>query len=159
MFILFLSSCGGDSRYLAAYEPVAPILGPDEAYLLENVMKPRVIISEHIEDDLKIFTDQNYIVLGKSFFSGPIEDIDDAIDLGKDLKVTHVLLSSEYSYSGSKKAHKFISGHHYSLIGFENFRGYRRPLYDRMPDVASIPYKKEVPIFKQQAFYLVKLKD
>jgi hypothetical protein len=52
-------------------------------------------------------TDNNFAVVGKSIFSGPPEDFNEAIKIGKDLKVTHVLLSSNYVYSVTKKTWKY----------------------------------------------------
>lgn len=159
IFTLLITGCASDSRYLTAYQPIGANVGPSDAYLLDAGVSPRLVFTENFEDDLKIFTDQDYGVVGQSYFTGPLEGIDDAAQLGTDLKVTHVLLSAEFAYSGSKKAYKFKSGHYYMPSGVNYDYGYRRTTYDRMPDIQSIPYRKEVQIYKQQAVYLVKLKD
>lgn len=69
---------------------------------------PRVLFIKSFDVDLKILTDNNFAVVGKSIFSGPPEDFNEAIKIGKDLKVTHVLLLSNYVYSSTKKSTEIL---------------------------------------------------
>ena len=119
---------------------------------------PRVLFTKSFDDDLKILTDDNFAVVGKSNFSGPPEDFYEAIKIGKDLKVTHVLLSSNYIYSGTKKARKYVQTRALYPV-YNVFNGIPVVGFESMPDLVPIVYNKEVPIFKQQAAYLVKLKN
>ncbi|MDG1859248.1 MAG: hypothetical protein P8I94_09095 [Emcibacteraceae bacterium] len=156
--LLMVTACSGASRFNSEY--VA-----DEGYnqnsaenLTNNGAKPRLIVSNHFDDDLKIFTDQNYAVVGKSEFTGPIVNMNDAVAKGSALQVTHVLLEQKYAYSGSKKAYKYASTYKYTRE-YHTMNNYTYVRYDRMPDTISIPYSKEVAVFKQRAAYLVKLKN
>ncbi|MCC3859882.1 hypothetical protein [Pseudemcibacter aquimaris] len=155
-----LSACASKpDRFMGFYQSVDGTLPDSQAYLLERGVKPRLITTEYFDDDLKIFTDQNFAVVGKSEFAAPLQEYDDAIKLGQDLKVTHILLEQKYAYSGTKKAYKFKSFYRYYPSGYGvNYYGIPTMTYDRMPDVMSIPYNKEIPIFKQRAVYLVKRK-
>lgn len=156
--MLSIAACAGENRYAKSYRASYGKVSDDNAFMIDHDGDPRLIFTRDFEDDLKIFTDQNFAVVGKSIFAGPPEDIDHAVSLGKELKVTHVLLSADYVYSGSKKAYKFAETRQiypvFRIINGVPIRG-----YESMPDHVAIPYRKEVPIFKQQAAFLVKMKE
>ncbi|MDG1437813.1 MAG: hypothetical protein P8P98_02475 [Emcibacteraceae bacterium] len=156
--VLMISACGGPSRFVTEYIPMDSSNTENTAYLSDNGEKPRLIISNFFDDDLKIFTDQNYVVVGKSEFSGPLENMNDAVAKGVELQVTHVLLEQKYAYSGSKKAYKYASTYNYTPA-YKTINNYTYVRYERMPDLISIPYSKEVAVFKQRAVYLAKLKQ
>ena len=84
--------------------------------------------------------------------------MNDAVEQGSTLKVTHVLVEQKYAYSGSKKAYKYLNTYNYRRE-YRTVNNYIYVHYDRMPDIISIPYKKEVAVFKQRAVYLAKLKN
>ena len=158
--LVVIAGCGSSGRYDAYYTPVlkTPITNAN-AYLLDEGAAPRMIYTKAYEDDLKVFTDQNYTVVGESVFSAPMEDADEAIELGKEMGVTHILMSVDYSYSGSKKAHKYYSAYDYARNPMPTYvNGYAQFGYERIPTHRAIPYRKQVDIFKQRATYLVKLK-
>lgn len=158
--LVVVAGCGGPGRYDAFYTPVmkAPISNAN-AYLLDAGAAPRMIYTESFEDDLKTFTDQNFIIVGESVFSAPMEDTGDALELGKEMGITHVLLSVDFAYSGSKKAHKYYSDYDYARKPMPTYvNGYAQYGYERIPTHRSIPYRKKVDIFKQRATFLVKLK-
>ena len=158
VIILFIAGCSGADRYITSYRPSYGTFNDDNAYMIDHSGDPMVIFTKEFEDDLKILTDDNFAIVGKSIFSAPPADIDEAIKLGKDLKVTHVLLSTDYIYSSSKKAFKFAQSRTY-YRSYDVVNGTPLVRFESMPDSIAIPYRKEVPIFKQQAAFLVKLKN
>lgn len=158
IFILLIAGCGDGGRYMSSYRPSYGTYNDNNAFMIDHSGDPRVVFSKNFEDDLKMFADQDFVVVGKSIFSGPPEDIDDAIRMGKELKVTHVLMSTDYVYSGTKKAYKFAETRVFYPV-YTSINGIPLVTYESMPNAVAIPYRKEVPIFKQQAAFLVKLKD
>ena len=155
---LLISACSGSSRFISEYIPTVNSNNGNASYLSDKSEKPRLIVSNYFDDDLKIFTDQNFVVVGKSEFSGPLENMNEAVAQGSALQVTHVLIEQKYAYSGSKKAYKYASTYNYRRE-YQTINNYTFVRYDRMPDTISIPYSKEVAVFKQRAAYLVKLKN
>lgn len=155
IFMLSIAACAGENRYATSYRASYDKISDENAFMIDHDGDPRLIFTRQFEDDLKIFTDQNFAVVGKSVFAAPPEDIDHAIKLGKELKVTHVLLSTDYVYSGSKKAYKFAETRQVYPV-FQVINGIPIRSFESMPDHVAIPYRKEVPIFKQQAAFLVK---
>lgn len=155
IFILLIAACAGENRYAEFCRSSYDKVDNENAFMIDHSGDPRVMFTRQFDDDLKLLTDENFVVVGKSIFSSPPEDFENAIKLGKELKVTHVLLSSNYVYSGSKKAYKYAERRQiypvYQVINGVPIRG-----FESMPDHVAIPYRKEVPIFKQQAAFLVK---
>jgi hypothetical protein len=102
-----LIGCGSNDLYKSSYRTSYGTYDDGNAYMSDHEGDPRVLFIKSFDVDLKILTDNNFAVVGKSIFSGPPEDFNEAIKIGKDLKVTHVLLSSNYVYSVTKKAWKY----------------------------------------------------
>lgn len=157
LLILFtLTACGRD-RYELSYQPVNISLNPQNAYFLGEGELPRLIKTVNYDDDLKIFTDQNFAIVGEGFFTGPLKESKNLLKQGKSLGVTHILMTTKLAYSVSKRAYKFIENVEYVPV-----RTYREgtPVieYDWAPNPISVPYEKEILIYTQHAAYLVKRK-
>jgi len=150
-----IAGCADKNRYVEFYRASYDKVNDENAFMIDHSGEPRVIYTRQFEYDLKLFTDDDFVVVGKSIFASPPEDIEKAVKLGKELKITHVLLSTDYVYSGSKKAYKFAETRQiypvYQVVNGIPIRG-----FESMPDHVAIPYRKEVPIFKQQAAFLGK---
>ncbi len=156
--VVFIAGCAGSGNYTKTYRQVAEPVGENDAFMLDKGARPRLIVSENFEDDLKTFTDQNFIVLGKSDFKGPPEKFDDAIDIGEKLGVTHVLVTIEYLYEAQKKAYKVYENYDY-VREVRVINGHYYPVYQAIPDPISVPYYKKFAIYSHKAVYLVKLKN
>ena len=100
--------CGSNDLYKSSYRTSYGTYDDGNAYMSDHEGDPRVLFIKSFDVDLKILTDNNFAVVGKSIFSGPPEDFNEAIKIGKDLKVTHVLLSSNYVYSSTKKSTEIL---------------------------------------------------
>ncbi len=155
---MMLSACGGQSWYETSYRSVVDhSVNSQCAYMLAPDAKPQLFLTNAFQEDLKIFTDQKYIVVGESFFTGPLEKTKNAVAVGEEIGVTHVLLEADYLYMGSKKAYKFYKNYDYLPVPMQR-NGVYYYGYEAVPNPISVPYQKEIPIYKQRAVYLVKLK-
>ena len=157
--ILTLTACTGGGRYERYYKPNSNAVPIDQAYLLKSGDKARMVFSENFQDDLKIFTDQNYAIIGESSFSGPVENLGKVQKFGKELGATHILLSANFAYSTSKPAYKFVRNDSVVVVP-RTTRDHlgRYYEYETVYDNDAIPYRKEVPVFKQRAAFLIQLK-
>lgn len=153
-----LDGCAGTGNYTKTYRQVAQPVGESDAFMLVKGARPRLIVSENFDDDLKTFTDQNFIVLGNSDFNGPPEKFDDAVDIGEKLGVTHVLVTVQYLYEAQKKAYKVHENYDY-VREVQVINGRYYPVYQAVPNPISVPYTKKFGVYKHKAVYLVKLKN
>ena len=87
IFILFMAGCAGENRYAEFYRASYDKVDDENAFMIDHAGDPRVIFTRQFEDDLKLFTDDNFVVVGKSVFASPPEDIKKAVKLGKELKM------------------------------------------------------------------------
>lgn len=152
-----LTGCMGTGNYTKTYRQLAEPVGDEDAFMLDKGARPRLIVSKNFDEDLQIFTDQNFIVLGQSHFNGPPEKIDDAVNMGKELGVTHVLVSLEYLYDAQKKAWRTYENYDYVRSTYVR-NGVHIPTYEAIPDPISVPYYKQFGVYQHKAVYLVKLK-
>jgi hypothetical protein len=157
VFVSLLAGCAGSGNYSKTYRQLVEPVGEVDAFMLDKGARPRLIISENFDDDLKTFTDQNYIVLGESDFNAPPEKFDDAVNIGEKLGVTHILVKIEYLYDAQKKAYKFYENYDY-VREVQLINGRYYPVYQAIPDPVAVPYYKKFAIYRHKAVYLVKLK-
>jgi hypothetical protein len=155
-FSLFiLSSCGGSEFYKSSYVPALDPMKTPNLILLAEDKNPLMITTVNIDEDLVTFQDQNYVVVGESAFNGQLEDPANAVKIAKEVGATHVLISTNYNYSGSKKAYKYVRTYDY-VRASTNVDGYSQRYYEAIPVDIAIPYKKEVHVFKHRAVFMVK---
>jgi hypothetical protein len=153
---VILSGCGGSEYYKMSYQAVpAPAL-PVNAVPAVPEGEPRLIFPVNMDEVLYYYSYQNYAVLGESLFNGPAEDAEKARHHAKSIGASHVFMASEYLYMGSKKAHYYKENFYLRpTIRVDN--GYIERGFEKIADPISIPYRKEFPIYKQRAIYMVKL--
>jgi len=150
-----LTGCGTEyykASYLAAPAPIMPA----NAVPAERDGDPRLIFPQNMDEVLYYYSYQNYAVLGESLFNGPVEDTEKARKYAKEIGATHVIMNAEYLYVGSKKAH-FYRDNFYLRPTYRADNGYIERGFEKIADPIAIPYKKEFPIYKQRAVYLMKL--
>lgn len=155
VLLFFLGGCGGPGFYEASYRPSVDAISNDQAYMLEKGAKPQLMETEDFEMILQELTEQNYIIVGQSEFNAQIEKYNKAIGVAKDLSATHVLVSTKYLYNGTKRSHVFEEYYDVTTEVSRDETGYRVN-YVSMPNIASIPYLKSVPIYHHRAAYLVR---
>lgn len=157
LFIIILLSNCGPGRYDSAYRPSMSSVDNEKAYMLDAGARPRLIFTDNFDRDLKIFTEQNFTVVGESRFMGLEEDPEGAVKVGEELGVTHILLLSEFAYNATKKAYRYKEN--YDLIReVQYYNGEPYLSYVSVANPISVPYQKNVTILRQRAAYLVKLK-
>lgn len=150
--------CAGPGNFSKTYRQKAEPVSEEDVFMLDKGARPRLIVSQNFDNDLKTFTEQNYIVLGESKFNGPPEKLDDAVNVGEGLGVTHVLVGLVYLYDGEKKAYKFYENYDY-VREVQVRNGVYYPVYQSIPDPISVPYLKRFGVYEHKAVYLVKLKE
>lgn len=158
LLLLLSAACAGPGNFSKTYRQMVEPVGDEDAYLLDKGARPRLIISENFESDFQTFKDQNYIMLGRSRFNGPPEKLQDAVDLGEELGVTHVLIGIEYLYEAEKKAFKTYENYDY-VRDYVNIDGLYYPTYQAVANPIVVPYMKKFGVYQHEAVYLVKLKE
>ena len=153
--VLLFGCSSGPGLYEKSYRQWSSPINEDNSFLLDEGADPRLILTREFDKDLKTFTDQDYIVVGQSKFNGPPQDPKDAVEVGKALGVTHVLLIAEYLYNGRKKAYKYYDRYDYiPIVRQRNGMLFRD--YEAVRSHDAVEYYKNVPVFQQRAVYLVK---
>jgi hypothetical protein len=156
--LLLLSACG-TGKYGSTYRAyVDPQASPDLIALQEG-QDVNVLRTENLDNDVRRYRENNFVVVGESAFNGTIEGVDFAKNQAEEVGATHVVIAAEYTNTRS-----YIAYHHQSIYRTVYVNRVRvvdgkRIHYTEavtVHDSVAVPYRSSYEEFDQWAVFLAK---
>lgn len=157
-FLLALSACGA-GQFGETYRGY---LTPDEAatvVMLGEGQEPNLIRSADIDRDVRFYREHNYIVIGESSFNGLQESPENAVRQAKEVKATHVIVSSAYTDTENRVDYDYQDVYSTVFVNrVANVDGQRVNVQEAVTvrDTVTVPYMRQYDNFDQWAVYMVK---
>ncbi|MEZ5756680.1 MAG: PDZ domain-containing protein [Emcibacteraceae bacterium] len=156
--ILLLGACGAGS-YGSSYQGY---LTPDMAadvVMLGDDQDPNLILSNNLDRDVQSYREHNYIVIGESAFNGLQESPQNAVKQAKEVRATHVIVSSAYTGTESRLDYDYQDVYHTVFVNnVRTINGKTVNVTEAVTvrDTVTVPYMRQYDKFDQWAVYMVK---
>ncbi len=156
--LLMLAGCGagGYGRTYSGY--IDPRVTPDVIALGEE-QEPNLLRSNNLDNDVRLYKEHNYIVVGESAFNGVVESQNNAIKQAKEVGATHVIVSSEYTDTNSYLAYDYQDYYRTVYVNRVKSVNGKQVAYTKavtVRDSVAVPYRRYYDNFDQWAVYMVK---
>tara|TARA_R110002096_G_scaffold416576_2_gene619292 strand:+ start:110307 stop:111095 length:789 start_codon:yes stop_codon:yes gene_type:complete len=156
--LLLLSACG-TGQFGSTYQGY---LTPERAanvVMLADGQEPELILSNNIDRDVLSYREHNYVVIGESAFNGFHENPNNAVRQAKEVRATHVIVSSAYTDTESRIDYDYQDV--YSTVFVSRVKtvdGREVSVNETVTvrDTVSVPYVRQHDNFDQWAVYMVK---
>ncbi|MDG1859247.1 MAG: PDZ domain-containing protein [Emcibacteraceae bacterium] len=156
--LLLLSACG-TGQYGSSYRAyIDPQLSPDLVALQED-QDVNVLRTEDLDNDVRRYRENNFVVVGESAFNGAIEGIGFAKNQAEEVGATHVVISAEYTNTRSYTAYDHQDFYRTAYVNRVRVVDGKRIHYSQavtVRDSVTIPYRASYEEFDQWAVFLVK---
>lgn len=155
---LSLSACG-TGQFGSSYRGY---MTPDTVtgvVLLGDGQEPNLIRSNDIDRDVLSYRERNYVIMGESAFNGLQENPENAVRQAKEVRATHVIVSSEFTDTRSRIDYDYQDI--YSTVFVNRVKtvdGQEVNVSELMTvrDTVTVPYLRQYDNFDQWAVYMVK---
>ncbi|MCP5380860.1 MAG: PDZ domain-containing protein [Kordiimonadaceae bacterium] len=156
--IMVLSACGAGSYGSSYHGYLTPEMASN-VVMLGDEQEPNLILSNNLDRDVQSYLEHNYVVIGESAFNGLQESPQNAVKQAKEVRATHVIVSSAYTGTESRLDYDYQDVYHTVFVNrVRTVNGKTVNVTEAVTvrDTVSVPYLRQYDKFDQWAVYLVK---
>lgn len=159
--VLMLSACG-TGQFGSTYQGYLTPERTANIVMLAEDQEPELILSNDIDRDVLNYREHNYVVVGESAFNGLQEDPKNAVRQAKEVRATHVIVSSAYTDTESVIDYDYQDV--YSTVFVNQVKtvdGREVSVQEEVTvrDTVSVPYTRQYDNFDQWAVFMVQSND
>ena len=156
--ILLLGACGAGSYGSSYHGYLTPEMAAD-VVMLGDDQEPNLILSSNLDRDVQSYREHNYVVIGESAFNGLQESPKNAVKQAKEVRATHVLVSSAYTNTESRLDYDYQDVYRTVFVNrVRTINGKTVNVSEAVTirDTVTVPYMRQYDNFDQWAVYMVK---